>query len=638
MRLALPQLPCLAAIAAIAGIATAGCSQAPGSIELPDEYDWIVVWSVPTEGQPSGQILRRRGPVSIATPRRGRTFVLGYRTADLAFGPDFEAEALDRTPVVELEGCGPALPLAARSVVIDEGGPREATRDEVPALRATRLTCADANPGRPYFVTPRSERVLCPTSSAAHGGSCVLCLDLVPCGVEGSGGEGCSEHATVLRTRLDGTLCDAPIKGGASCEAVPPLPGATSAFSCQRPDETPLTTDVGPLEGVLDLGVTHYVLADGPPFRLLPENGQSAESVLLLRAGRLVDFVAFDDHLVVLRRPAGVLDTACRTPEISTLLFVSLEGQLLAERALTLPCVSQIEPDPEERHGLLAAALEHHSARLTVARLDRDGVLRGAPAGRTLATPLGSPTLLARELMDVVVTGTIGAFRVTVISGTAVPSDDHPSWTTWSLRPSGLELIDTHDDLGPRGSGRYLFAVPAGPPAHDQEIAISDDDLDGLLLMDPLTGAVTATVARSFAPGEIASGPLVTESRGGRWLIASGGASAGAVTTFGRRGELSRVSYLIDNTATLTGILEIAPDRFLVVAWHSEDNLFRSGLAILDTSPGRVGFQPRSTALGDSMAGHLMTGARCPDGVRVKTAWGLLPWVGELLRLDLRCD
>ncbi|MCC7383310.1 MAG: hypothetical protein IT384_15850 [Deltaproteobacteria bacterium] len=617
-----------ARLAWVAGmaLAAAGCA-AESAIDIPAGYDWLVVWFEPNEGAPSGALRRRSGPLSFSHPADGRTLVLGYRSSELSTRA-LDIAALDGSPVVLLAGCGPSLPAPAFAWVIGPDGPHEASPEEVPALRAEALECEAAGGVEVLSATPRGLRVVCPTVDATPVDSCTLCFQLSACGIASPSGA-CGGGAVPLLRHLDGRLCDEPVLDGLSCGVRPPQGGALLAFECQQSGSS-LTLDVSRLDGSLG-EVRRFPLAAVPPDAIRAETDHPE----WLELGWLADLVVFEDRVVVLRRPTRS-PSGCEPN--AELVSLSLEGEISASIPAPVSCLAQIEPDPEIPRGLLAVALSTGTApRLTAARLDSQGGLL-ATAARTLPLRDGNGETVRHSLKAVVVTGTRSAHRVTAFVEVSIGFETRRSWTTWALKDSGLEQTNARDDPSSHASSRWLFAAPAGAPGVDQRIVISDDDSDGLLLFEPPRGTVTATLVRDGSGFDLSQGPVVASSTAERWLVTNGGNSAGAVTIFAPGGQVRAIPYLRDNNASLTGLLEAAPDQFLVVAFRWVSGRWQSELSMLDTRQPSSGFGSRFTALTAGMAGFLSAGARCPDEARVRTAWGLSPWTAEVFRVELPCE
>lgn len=618
------------ALTLLGGLLSASCLDTARPIDLPAESEWVVVWIEPSEGTPWGQLRRRGGDesLSFAIPEAGTSRLFAYSSERLGLdGDDALAAHLDRSPVLALEGCGPALPPADRAFALGGDEVRDITADPMPSLEAVALPCADAFPEQTLLATPRSLAAVCATATVTTA-RCSVCIPAEACGLTTVAGSRCPAGALDLHTQLDGALCPVPA-GPVDCQATPSAGGSEQSLECQRSaDGLRVRLDLYAVRPDRTLGVVPITPA-AVETHVPPDADDGLKN---LRSGPLADFAIAGDRIAIALRTGDSQLPSCSTDEDSRILILGLDGRVLVDRAAPRPCLMRLISDPTHPGELIAASLNQR--QLTVSRLTRDGGERSVDLQTDVPAPADAGTQY-HALGELVVTGTAGAERLTTFIRVSVQGRDYGSWVTMRVRADSV--IETARGIVPEI--RYLDCTPAGPAAVDQQIVCTDDRGDGLAFYDPVAGALVEPPAeRLMISSEISAGPVLALARGGRWLSGTGGKAAGALTLFDRDRELSVVPYFFDNQGSVTGLIEVAPDRVLFAASRGSGRETRSDLAFVRIVEDAVVFEPTIQSIGHGIAGRFVPGERCPGGEALKSVWGMMPWTGTLLRIELPCE
>lgn len=607
------------------GLLGVGCARSDPVVPLPDEYDLIVAWAGP-DGPESSGVLRVRSPGASLELEVGPGLRLfAYRASDL-LEPVEDVARLDQTPVRALQGCGPQLPPAERAFAISGDGELTEISDQpMPSLEALAVPCRD--PGGPAFATPIAFSAGCATSSVSLRGGCTLCFDLSACEITGRGFGDCAAPGLPIRTTLDGSICSVPPPGVTPCVAGAPQPGSETVLSCTRNQEGELKIDVVRTRGAPPFEVARFDLSAAPDFT--PRRADD-DSPGRLFNGPLTDLLLRGDRLVVAERAQDeTTGRACSATSFGTVLLVSLDGAVVDRRVSARPCLERLAPDPLDPTGFIGGHHLFAERRLSLVRYDRRGVEQALIAELSLPPVAPDPTV-GEAFHALATSGTTGVARVTAFVDTIDPID-RTTWATWSFA-SGT--------WAQRAGGlvertRYLFAAPLDSGSAASSIVLSDDYRDEVVIFDPLNGP-SAGLARHSFHTEISQGPVIALSTRDRWLVGNGGLSAGAVTLFDRQGERAFVPYFADNQASITGLIEVAPNLVWVTALRRRDADSKSELAILHVDGDRLWFEPRVLSLGSGVVGRLTRGELCPDGT-TRVVWALAPWTGEVLRIVAPC-
>ncbi|MCC7384900.1 MAG: hypothetical protein IT384_23835 [Deltaproteobacteria bacterium] len=601
------------------------CSPDPAVLLLPDDYDLIVTWT--EQGGASASEVRHRPPGSaldlhLAPGDR----VFAYRSAALLAAGQ-PAASLDRTAVRALEGCGPSLPSPERAFTVFADGEIGDTTDQpMPSIEAVALPCAVS--GEPTFATPHQLNAGCATSSASERGGCTLCFDLTGCDVTGGGHPECEAPFLPLRTRLDGSICDAPPPRVSACAGAERLEGTDAVLSCRRPTGEVVNVDLVRRQGTPRLVVNRFEVAAGPDY----SGERYDDAPIQIFSGLLSDVIVRGGQLIVARVAAAGSFHLCDGSSTGSLGFVSFEGELRSARTIDRPCLVRLAPDPMDPAGFLAGHLVSEERIARVVRYDGLGQERELVGEQPMVPIIPGATHLD-QLSSVVVTGTGSAALVTVFATTDEPARLSTAWATWSRATGSWVRVAG----GWLDQAYYAFAVPMNQGPLPAAIAISDNAGSRVVMFDPRSGP-TLSLLRAGRPGEMASGPLITLPPGNRWLVASGGGAAGALTLFDRQGEHAIAPYFAGNQAGVIDIIEIAPGVVLAAIFDWNSDSPRSELALARVSGGRVWFEPRVLPVGHGIVGRFTRGELCPDAARTRVVWALSPWAGDLLRIELPCD
>ncbi|MCC7381085.1 MAG: hypothetical protein IT384_04610 [Deltaproteobacteria bacterium] len=618
------------ALTLLGALLSAGCLDAARPIDLPTESEWVVLWIEPSEGDPWGQLRRRTGDgsLSFAIPEGGAGRLFAYSSEKLGLdGGAALAAHLDRSPVVALEGCGPALPPADRAFAVGGDEVRDITAEPMPSLEAVALPCADAFPEQTLLATPRGLAAVCATATVTTT-RCSVCIPAAPCGLTSVAGSRCPAGALELRTELDGALCPVPA-GSVDCQPIPSAGGSVKSLECPRSaDGVWVRLDLYAVRPDRTLGVVPITPAavetHVPPV--------ADDGLTNLRSGPLADFAIAGDRIAIALRVGDSRVPSCSPSEDSRILILGLDGRVLVDRAAARPCLMRLISDPTHPGELIAASLSQR--QLTLSRLTRDGDERRVDLQTDIPTLADGGTQY-HALGELVVTGTAGAQRLTTFVRSSIQDRDYGSWVTVRVRADSV--IETA--RGIVEEIRFLDCAPAGPAAADQQVACADDRRDGLKFYDPVAGAlVEPSAERLMISAEISAGPVLALARGGRWLSGNGGKAAAALTLFDRARELDVVPYFFDNLGSVTGLIEVAPDRVLLAASRRIGRETGSDLAFVRIVDDDLVFEPTIQSIGHGVAGRFVPGERCPGGEALKSVWGMMPWTGTLLRIELPCE
>lgn len=608
----------------VLGLLAPGCAREHPTVLLEDDLDLIVTWSG-TDRAGSGEVRVRPRGAAVELSAGGDLRIFAYRSPELLrHGAD--AARLDRTPVRALDGCGPQLPPAARAFAISfDGDVADISDGPMPPLEALALPCDD--PGGAVFATPATLAAPCSTSSAGQQNGCTLCFDLAACGIAGPGQDACAAPLLPIRTELDGTICTTPAPGS-PCQEGLPRQGADVVLDCARDVGGPLTIDVVRSRGQPRLDVT--------PFDLSTEayDGRDDDAPVMIVAGLLSDLMRRGDQLIVIRRELGDHSRAgCHPSSFGTILFVSLEGQIQSEVVPTRPCLLRLAPDPLDPGGFVGGHLVASERIARIVRYDALGNERALVGELALEPELSGPG--SDDILHALaVTGTTGAARITAFVVTQDAADTfRTSWATWAFGSGAW----TERAGGVIENAAFYFVEPLTQPALEGSILVSNDTGASLVIFDPLRGVVESISRRVLQSG-VSQGPVTALSTGDRWLVASGGRATGGVTLFDRQGDASFAGYLLDNEASITDVIEIAPNLVLAAVLRGGPEPQLSELVIAGVGMNQVWLEPRALPVGPGMIGRFVEGERCPDGVRTRVVWALAAWAGDLLRVVLPCD
>ncbi|MBI4816872.1 MAG: hypothetical protein HY791_11470 [Deltaproteobacteria bacterium] len=529
--------------------------------------------------------------------------ILAYSFAQLEAMLGADADFLVAgAPIALAHGCDPRLDEPFWHVFGDK-------ERLVPATESLELTApwlfercpkrADGNRASAR-VTCAWER--CPASFDAP--SCELTLHLDECAL---GAE--------LKARLDwrGELCFEPTS---ECAQTPTRFEAMGSATCAfERDDTPCIIDAYVNPAPIELSFERVAVLDVPP-RAPASVDDGPVDPMALRGGYLMDVLPLSDSVVVSARGDRLSDRfsdshSCEASEPTTLLFVD-PSDLSIATATAPPCLERMAPSPR---GGFFGAYRRGKAQF-VGELD---------ARRRLSREV--------ELgVSVDSRPWVGAFEA-IAEGTqlALILNDYSSETGEDR--AQLQILDALT-LAPVASSSFVSVVENAALTSLVETAtglvVSDSSRAHLLWLRPSEEPRTTQFCLfpSIMNQKTSFVADAGQDAGQDRLVV--GMTATLPQTIRFVGDqISNCRNLYEDTADPTAGIGWDRESFLVALRARDDDVGNLVLAMFDPSVASPRYYPGSIDLGPGPASRLV-------GDRGGVIWGLLPWTGELLRIERR--
>lgn len=578
-------------------------------IELPPEISWLAL--VP-DGQPWARLVARDSPRALAVAQESGAglHVYGYRAGLL---DPFDVR--DGMSLVVLEDCGPALPEASLHLR------REANSHE--------LVPADtAGPGVGLLVPSCAAPRIDFDVASRYGGQgfCTGLEAVTPidsCHVEVRFVPTCALDDLVTPLRTDGTWCLGQSVVG-DCRPVTPLARATFAAACTNTAGTTTHVDFfdPPSEPWLTITSTASLLFGDP---LHVERSANREDRFF---GLLTDMVAREDRVLAVKRSFD--DARCTNLESPTRLYRLDPDSLAVVRTTTTPpCLVRMVSDAGGT-GFLGV---FHQDGTRLGRFSADGTLISSvqvPSVGDLDNRLDVAT--PTEILT-----TTGAARWV---GVVFYQDLSREARHVFVAIHDLETLRWARTIQILDNGPFHMTFAAGL-SRDGRFAMTDDQTNAMVLLDPESGAVESVPINDGEASVVYSAlsPLpVSTPNDDRWVIlkSRGLSQLATADVIARRPDriVDQIAYPVASGVYPFALAEIPGTPAFLVAvghrerWRPEDEPeVRAELAILDPAEGS--FRPRPIVIGSGIPTRVLFDARG----RVLV---LLPWTATIIRAEVR--